>query len=41
MRASARTQINLVMEEVANVKQAAGVRDIIYPLFWFTDVSYP
>jgi len=37
MRASARTQINLVMEEVANVKQAAGVRDIIYPLFWFTD----
>lgn len=37
MRAAVRSQINLVMNKVENVKQLQGVRDIIYPVLWFQD----
>ena len=39
MRAAAKSQINLVMNKVDHVKQMEGVRDIIYPILWFSDVS--
>ena len=35
MHATARSQINLVMQAQEHVKQLQGVRDIIYPIFWF------
>jgi len=37
MRAAAKSQINLVMNKVDHVKQMEGVRDIIYPILWFSD----
>jgi hypothetical protein len=37
MRAAAKSQINLVMNKVEHVKQMEGVRDIIYPILWFSD----
>jgi len=37
MRATVRTQINLVMSEMEHVDQFEGVRDIIYPVLWFQD----
>ena len=37
MRAVVKSQINLVMKQMDNVKQMQGVRDMIYPILWFTD----
>jgi len=37
MRAAVRSQINLVMKRVDTVKQLEGLRDTIYPIFWFQD----
>jgi len=37
MRAAVRSQINLVMKRVDTVKQLEGIRDTIYPIFWFQD----
>ena len=37
MRAAVKSQINLVMRQMDNVRQMQGVRDIIYPILWFTD----
>ena len=37
MRAAVKSQINLVMKQMDNVKQMQGVRDMIYPILWFTD----
>ena len=37
MRAAVKSQINLVMRQMDNVRQLQGVRDMIYPILWFTD----
>ena len=37
MRAAVKSQINLVMRQMDNVRQLKGVRDMIYPILWFTD----
>ena len=39
MRASARSQVNLVMTAQEHVKQLQGVRDMIYPIFWFEVIN--
>jgi scavenger receptor class B protein 1 len=35
MRASVRSQVNLMMTPQAHIKQLNGVTDIVYPIFWF------
>lgn len=37
LRASAKTQVNLVMNAVEDIKPAEGLRDIILPMLWFSD----
>ena len=37
MRAAVKSQINLVMRQMDTVRQLKGVKDIIYPILWFTD----
>jgi len=37
MRAAVKSQINLVMKQMDTVRKLKGVRDIIYPILWFTD----
>ena len=37
MRAAVKSQINLVMRQMDNVRQLKGVRDMIFPILWFTD----
>jgi len=37
MRAAVKSQINLVMRQMDNVRQLKGVRDMVYPILWFTD----
>jgi scavenger receptor class B protein 1 len=37
LRAQARTQINLAMFEMADIKPAEGLRDIVFPVLWFAD----
>ena len=37
MRAAVRSQLNLVMDQMDGVRQLAGVRHTVYPLFWLAD----
>ena len=37
LRAQARSQINIQMRKVADVKPAEGLRDIVFPFVWFSD----
>ena len=37
MGAAARTQINVVMSKVDDIKQVENLRDFIFPVFWFSD----
>lgn len=37
LRAAAKSQINLVMSETPGVKQAEGLRDIVFPVLWFSE----
>ena len=39
MQAKARIQINLMLSKVDDIKQVAGIPEIVYPLFWFESVS--
>jgi hypothetical protein len=38
MQAKARIQINLMLSKVDDIKQVAGIPEIVYPLFWFESV---
>ena len=40
MAAKARLQINFMISTVDDIKQVAGLPEIVYPLFWFESVSY-
>lgn len=40
MKAKARMQINLQLSKVDDIKQVAGIRDMVFPLFWFESVSF-
>ena len=37
--AKARMQINLLLSKVDDIKQVAGIRDMVFPIFWFESVS--
>jgi len=37
LRAQARSQINIQMHKVEDVKPAEGLRDIVFPFVWFSD----
>jgi hypothetical protein len=39
MHATARMQINLMLSKVEDIKQAVGLREMAFPLFWFESVS--
>ena len=39
MQATARMQINLMLSKVEDIKQAVGLREMAFPLFWFESVS--
>ena len=39
MQAKARIQINLMLSKVDDIKQVAGIPEIVFPLFWFEAVS--
>ena len=39
MQATARMQINLMLSKVEEIKQAVGLREMAFPLFWFESVS--
>ena len=40
MAAKARLQINFMISTVDDIKQVAGLPEVVYPLFWFESVSY-
>lgn len=40
MQATARMQINLMLSKVEDIKQAVGLREMAFPLFWFESVSW-
>ena len=40
LRARARVQINLAVNQVTDIKQVATFPDIIFPIMWFEDVSF-
>ena len=37
MRAQARSQINIQMNKIADIKAAEGLQDIVFPFVWFSD----
>ena len=37
LKAQARTQINIRMYKIDDIKQAEGLRDIVFPFLWFSD----
>ena len=37
LRAQARSQINIQMYKIDDVKPAEGLRDILFPFVWFSD----
>ena len=39
MAAKARLQINFMISKVDDIKQVAGLPEVVYPLFWFESVS--
>lgn len=40
MSTRARIQMNLAVSAVPDIKQVANFPDIIFPIFWFEEVSY-
>ena len=40
MAAKARMQINFMISKVDDIKQVAGIPEVVFPLFWFESVSH-